>query len=248
MAEIDRVYLTIDAFFNCYGSMKNHRGPIEKLNKLIVGQAMSAYSRLIAQTPRGEEPDPAKRKLVETALTYVRGLDAAVKDGDAGTAVEDLLKGAGVPEDLIADSTQNPFHGQTDIITAANFKDAVRHAMVARRATFPLPGAQPWDPDQDPADALRNDDDIYSFSIFDEFVDPLVDMLPPLYQLGTEGWVPSAEEQAEVTEDDLDILIEALPNDNYCMVCGESGEEPCKTKTGNRAKANHKGRGDLQEV
>jgi len=73
-------------------------------------------------------------------------------------------------------------------ITIDEFKEVVFDAMTARRATYPLDGEQPWDPERDPREALLDDDDIHSFAIWDTVVEPLQEALPALHQLACEDW------------------------------------------------------------
>lgn len=67
------------------------------------------------------------------------------------------------------------------------WKKVAREVMECRRATYDLS-----DPDQPvykltPAEALDNDDDAYSFAIFDTFAESVGKLLPALYQLAVEG-------------------------------------------------------------
>jgi len=226
MAELDRVFNTIDAHFACYGNMTKHREPMQKLSDILVATAMGAYARLISL--EREDKKIKSKKVVDainSAMLAVRTLDGAVKSGDGTVVMAEVFKAEGYSDKDIKKrgAKLNPFPGQTNLVNASNFKEAARLAMVARRALYPLNGEQPWSAPKDAELALRDDDDAYSFSIFDSIVDPLMDMLPPLYQLSVESWVPSEEEEASAT----------------CSFCKASPGEPCKTATGGKAKKKH---------
>lgn len=68
------------------------------------------------------------------------------------------------------------------------FKTVIEEVMVARRAGYPLTNPDvPWETPT-PEEALHNDNDPHSFSIFDSLVEPIQDLLPPLHQLACEDW------------------------------------------------------------
>jgi hypothetical protein len=210
MSEIDRVYLSIDAHFQCYGNPQKFPEKMQELTGTIVKVAMGAMARYSGVDP--EKRDPKVVDLIAKAEAAVRVLDAASKDVSATTKIEDILVAAGWQQADAADTAKNPFTGMTSdkVLTAANFKKAAELAMVARRSLHPLDGESPWSEPIDVMDALRNDDDPYSFSIFDSIVDPIQDLLPPLYQLATEGWVPSEEEGCEKAAKKLDATLRGL--------------------------------------
>lgn len=91
------------------------------------------------------------------------------------------------------------------------WKKLAREIMECRRATYTL-----VDPEQPcytitPAEALDNDDDPYSFAIFDTFAESVGKLLPPLYQLAVEGsWdeqdVGNDDSSAEDPIEIVDIL------------------------------------------
>jgi chemotaxis protein histidine kinase CheA len=67
------------------------------------------------------------------------------------------------------------------------FTEVAIQAMTARRATYPLTNAErPWFPPT-PEEAIRDDDDPYTFAIFDTVADDLAEHLPAIYQLAVEG-------------------------------------------------------------
>lgn len=210
MAEIDRVYLSIDAHFKCFGNPQKYPDEIKKLTGTIVKCVMGAIGRYSAREEK--DKDEALEALISKAECAVRVLDAAAEDVTNGALVEDILVKAGWDVNDAKDIAKNPFAGETNdkVLSADNFKTAATLAMVARRALLPLDGEQPWDPPIDPAVALRDDDDPYSFSIFDTLVEPIQDLLPPLYQLSTEGWTPSGEEACENAATKLDGALRGV--------------------------------------
>lgn len=77
------------------------------------------------------------------------------------------------------------------------FAEVAIQAMTARRATYPLTNAErPWEPPT-PEEAIRDDDDPYTFAIFDTVADDLAEHLPAVYQLAVEGdWDAAVVEEA----------------------------------------------------
>lgn len=69
----------------------------------------------------------------------------------------------------------------------ARFKDITFKAMAAKRATFPLTNPDcPWETIT-PEQALADDDDMYSFAIFDTQAEAIQELSPVLYQLACEA-------------------------------------------------------------
>lgn len=244
MSDYDRVFNVIDAFFSCYGAMEKHTEPLQNLCDIIVQTSMGAYARLYNTVDRTELYravrdgktmddilDPSVKALVTDALDSIRVLDEAVKSAAFGGTVESIVRAHGTKDEQDDILARLSLPNSATAICPENFKDAARKALVARRAQFPLDGETPWAPSIDPEDALQDDDDVYSFGIIDGMMDPIQAMLPPLYQLGVEA-AGSTESAGSADEP-------------ACDVCGASGDESCKTKTGNQAKQPHKGRAQL---
>ena len=63
----------------------------------------------------------------------------------------------------------------------------LRSIMTTRRATYPIKSELPWGTPPTPEQALVDDEDIYSFAIFDTVADEIQKLLPTLFQLASEG-------------------------------------------------------------
>ena len=121
---------------------------------------------------------------------YRRFLELRMEDGDLS---EEIIKIRIDLEALIADMPAD----RSEKIAA--FKEISRRAMLARRATYPLVDRErPWE-SLTPEEALNDETDAFSFSIFDSLADKISALAPALYQLAVEGdW----EEKAESGDDD----------------------------------------------
>lgn len=191
MAEIDRVNLSIDAHFKVYGDPRKHPKEMGELAHTLVKCVCASTARAVAQARENKTEVPEKvREMIEQAEGAARVLQSATEDSTMTAKIEDILTQHGWSKADAADAAKNPFQGQTcdKVLTADNFKKAAELAMVARRALYPLDGENPWDEPRDPKEALYDDDDIHSWSIFDTFVEPIQELLPPLFRLSTEGW------------------------------------------------------------
>lgn len=191
MAEIDRVNLSIDAHFQVYGDPQKHPKEMGELAHALVKCVCAGTARAVAQAQQNKtEVDPVVLDRLVKAEACAQALDAASQDATMSAKIEDVLVAHGWTKADATDVSKNPFIGQTSdkVLTAANFKQAAELAMIARRALYPLDGENPWDEKRDPREALFDPDDIYSFGIFDTFVEPIQELLPPLYRLATEGW------------------------------------------------------------
>lgn len=159
MSEIERVNLSIDAHFEVYGSPEKHPEEMGELVEAITLCALSAYAR-VESNKQAEQ----------------WGQDPVEMHPDAERLIEEATK--------FLDTLKEAAEDQT----ATNYKVAAEKAMVARRATYPLKRETPWAETISPKDALHDDDDPFSWSIFDTVVEPIQKLLPPLYQLAAEGW------------------------------------------------------------
>ena len=208
MSEIERVNLSIDAHFQVYGNPQKHPKEMGELAHALVKCVCAATARAQAQAmEKRVDVDPVLIARLVKAEGAAQVLDAATQDPTMSSKIEDVLVGYGWEKADAADPTKNPFVGQTSdkVLTAANFKQAAELAMIARRAQYPLDGENPWDAPIDPKVALYDPDDIYSFGIFDTFIDPIQELLPPLYRLAAEGW--SDEEDEEDEEDEASTQV-----------------------------------------
>ena len=67
------------------------------------------------------------------------------------------------------------------------FKVITKEAMIVRRSTLPLDNpAAPWKPFT-ADEAMFDDDDVYSFAIFDTLIEEISALLPVLHQLALEA-------------------------------------------------------------
>ena len=67
------------------------------------------------------------------------------------------------------------------------FRDITFRAMAAKRATYPLHHPECPSISRSPEEALLDDDDAYSFAIFDTQAEAIQELAPPLYQLACEA-------------------------------------------------------------
>lgn len=205
MSEIERVNLSIDAHFQVYGDPKKHPKEMGELAHALVKCVCAGTARAQAKAMETRsEVDPELIKLLVKAEGAAQVLDAATQDPTMSATIESVLVNYGWEKADAADPTKNPFVGQTSdkVLSASNFKLAAELAMIARRAQYPLDGASPWDDKIDPKVALYDPDDIYSFGIFDTFIDPIQELLPPLFRLASEGWTegPTAPQPTPVVK------------------------------------------------
>ena len=204
MSEIDRVNLSIEAHFQVYGNPKKHPKEMGELAHALVKCVCAGTARAAAQAAQNKtEIDPVVLDRLVKAEAAAQALDAATKDATMSAKIEDVLVGHGWTKADAADVAKNPFIGQTSdkVLTADNFKLAAELAMIARRSLYPLDGENPWDEKRDPKEALYDPDDIYSFGIFDTFVEPIQELLPPLYRLAAEARKAEATEARGHAED-----------------------------------------------
>ena len=75
---------------------------------------------------------------------------------------------------------------RTDEPTELLARVVIKSVMTTRRATYPLNGPTPWE-SPTPEQALEDDDDAYSFAIFDTVAEEIQKQLPTLFQLAAEG-------------------------------------------------------------
>jgi hypothetical protein len=169
MPEIDRLENAIKAHFEILGCKD--------------GKRSDAVKELISKK-MGELIEPIDRCIM-TANTRAHSvkLEGQEERQKQVAAAEESLEAL---KKEIADGT----------ITAERFKEVAFEAMIARRATYPLEGENPWDT-VEPEDALLDDADPYSFSIWDSVVEPLQDALPALHQLACEDWEDAPAEEDE---------------------------------------------------
>jgi len=160
MAEINRVYHGVAAFFDASG--------IEKIEELVqaIQKTINKANRRLAETvqcmPMSERAD---FKPIYTARL------AAIAESEA------VLKSA--TEHL------NPKDKDNNKLL---FQEAAKAAMVVRRAGYPLNNPEAsYLPDLDPEEALMDDNDAYAFAIFDTLAEDVQFTLPPLYGLAMEG-------------------------------------------------------------
>lgn len=165
MPEIDRLNNAIDAHFEILGCKDGKRS--EALKELI----SKKLTELV---------EPVER-CVMTAVTRIY----SVKLEDQKARRQQVIEAEEAVEALKKEITDGT-------VTAERFKEVAFQAMIARRATYSLVGELPWDT-VDPADALQDDNDPWSFSIFDSVVEPIQDALPALHQLACEDWEDAPE-------------------------------------------------------
>lgn len=167
MAEINRVYHGVAAFFDASG--------IEKIGELIqaIQKTIDKANRRLAETvqcmPMSERAD--FKKTFTKRLADIAEAEAVLK-----SASERL-----VPKDKDGNKLR--------------FQKAAKAAMVVRRAQYPLNNPEAsYLPDIDPEDALMDDNDAYAFAIFDTLAEDVQFILPPLYGLAMEGETYEGEE------------------------------------------------------
>jgi hypothetical protein len=169
MPEIDRLHNAISAHFEILGCKDGKRS--EAMAEL--------YGKKLT-----ELLEPVDR-CVMTATT--RAFSVKLEDQEAcQKRVEAAQESVDALKQEITDGT----------VTPERFKAVAFEAMIARRATYPLEGETPWDK-LDPEEALLDDDDSYSFSIWDSVVEPIQDALPALHQLACEDWEDTPTEKEE---------------------------------------------------
>jgi len=166
MAEINRVYHAVAAFFDASG--------IEKIDELntIIEKTISKANRRLSETvqcmPMAERLD--FKETYEARLADIKTAEAVLKD--AVLALD--------PKDKDGNKLR--------------FQQAAKAAMVVRRAGYPLSNPEAsYLPDLTPEEALMSDDS-YAFAIFDTFAEDIQFILPPLYGLAMEGETFEGEE------------------------------------------------------
>lgn len=91
--------------------------------------------------------------------------------------------------------------GDMDLATLKQeFREAATEAMAVRRAILPLtPPGRPW-VTLDPRKTLFDDEDQYSFAVYDTLADGIAKLLPPLGQIACEcAW--ERDEAPQVSEE-----------------------------------------------
>ncbi len=168
MAEINRVYHAVAAFFDASGIEKI--GELTEAIQKTINKANRRLNEVAASTPYSKRGDDFKE-------VYEKRL-AKIKEA------ESVLQSAGENLDP-KDKDGNKLR----------FQQAAKAAMVVRRAGYTLANPEAsYLPDIDPEDALMDDDDAYAFAIFDTLAEDVQFTLPPLYGLAMEGETYEDEE------------------------------------------------------
>lgn len=194
MPEIDRVNNVIESHFKVYGDPRKHPKEMAQLADQIDRCAWMAEIRYAEK----KMDDEGIANLIREAQATISVLKNATEDHTMEHTIADILAQAAGPGAAPPPVPPGFSPGATtaDILTAEAFKAAAEKAMTARRATYPLDGDTPWEK-KDPRDALYDDDDIHSWAIFDSMIEPIQELLPPLYQLACEDYEDPPKETDE---------------------------------------------------
>jgi len=126
------------------------------------GEHCDILAKVIEESIKGAKRGYVERDMEDQAL--VDKIDAA----------SDTLKALG----------ETPLRDLVDL--KARFREAAIEAMVCRRSVLPLLAPErPW-VTLDPHDTLFDDDDQYSFAIYDTLADEIAKLLPALEQIACE--------------------------------------------------------------
>jgi hypothetical protein len=160
-AEINRVWNAIDAHLDCYGDPQKH---VQEFGELAGAMTRTVF---LARTRLADRCKVERRRPTEEEI-----------------ALDKRCEELGAALSLIGD------HEQDVPRDAEAIKALAKEALVCRRATYPLdpPKETPWDDPPTPEEALEDDADMYSFAIYDDMIDPIYKLLPPLYKLAVEDF------------------------------------------------------------